>query len=145
MAEAVKARQVDIMRTAILLTLALALQALGNVSLSKGMKTFGLSAMDDAGYWPTLIISAATNPFIWLWMALLLVVVLLLSIVLSWADLSLVLPVTSVEIVLNVALAYWLLGEDVPSRQWIGTLIIAIGVALVARSARSGAARPIEV
>src|SRR3954454_12485190 len=145
MAEAVKARQGDIMRTAILLAVALALQALGNVSLSKGMKIISLSTVSDVGHWPTLITSAATNPFIWLGMALLLIVVLLLSIVLSWADLSLVLPITSVEIVLNVALAYWLLGEDVTSRQWIGTLIIAIGVALVARSARSGGAKAVEV
>jgi len=145
MAEAIKARQGDIMKTAILLAVALALQALGNVSLSKGMKIIGLSAVSDVGHWPTLIISAATNPFIWLGMALLLVVVMLLSIVLSWADLSLVLPVTSVEIVLNVALAYWLLGEAVTFRQWTGTLIIAIGVAFVARSAQSGSARAVGV
>jgi drug/metabolite transporter (DMT)-like permease len=126
------------MRTALLLTIALIFQAFGNVSLSGGMKSIGSSITADIIYWPALIISAASNPFIWLGVMLLLVVVLLLSIVLSWADLSFVLPITSVEIVLNVALAYWLLGEAVTLRQWTGTLIIAIGVAFVVRSAHSG-------
>src|SRR3954471_225604 len=133
------------MRTALLLTIALIFQAFGNVALSRGMKSIGSSITADIIYWPALIISAASNPFIWLGVMLLLVVVLLLSIVLSWADLSFVLPITSVEIVLNVALAYWLLGEAVTFRQWTGTLIIAIGVAFVARSAQSGSARAVGV
>ena len=133
------------MRTAMLLTIALTLQALGNVSLSKGMKIVGMSTAGTTGHWSNFIVSVVTNPFIWLGMGLLLVVVLLLSVVLSWADLSLVLPVTSVEIVLNVALAYWLLGEDVTVRQWVGTLIIAIGVGLVARTARSGRTQDLRV
>src|SRR3954452_193125 len=126
------------MRTTLLLTIALIFQAFGNVALSRGMKSIGSSITADIICWSALIISAASNPFIWLGVMLLLVVVLLLSIVLSWADLSFVLPITSVEIVLNVALAYWLLGEAVTLRQWTGTLIIAIGVALVVRSAHSG-------
>ena len=42
----------------------------------------------------------------------------------------------SVEIVVNVALAGWLLGESVSPLHWLGTVLVAAGVALVVGSAR---------
>src|SRR5262249_48065150 len=54
--------------------------------------------------------------------------------VLSWADVSLAVPITSLSFLLTTSLAQWALHERVPSLRWAGTLLILAGVALVARS-----------
>ena len=61
---------------------------------------------------------------------------LLFTLVLSWTDLSLAIPVISVEIVVNVALAGWLLGESISPLHWLGTILVAAGVALVVGTAQ---------
>lgn len=55
---------------------------------------------------------------------------------LSWADLSLVLPMTALTFVLAAFLARYWLGEDVTALRWAGTAIIALGVLLVTMSGR---------
>jgi hypothetical protein len=50
---------------------------------------------------------------------------------LSWADLSYVLPVTSVGYVLVAFVGRWLLDERITSKRWAGILLIVAGVALV--------------
>jgi drug/metabolite transporter (DMT)-like permease len=56
---------------------------------------------------------------------------------LSWADLSYVLPVTSVGYVLVALAGRWLLHEQITARRWSGITLIMTGVALV-----SGGTRP---
>ena len=62
----------------------------------------------------------------------------LFAIVLSWADLSLAMPIVAIEVVVNVAFATAFLGEQVPLTRWCGVVLVAAGVALVAGSARGG-------
>ena len=50
---------------------------------------------------------------------------------LSWADLSYVLPVTAFGYVLNALLGRLFLGENVTPARWAGTLLIMGGVVLV--------------
>jgi drug/metabolite transporter (DMT)-like permease len=50
---------------------------------------------------------------------------------LSWADLSYVLPVTSVGYVLVAFAGRWLLDERITGTRWAGILLIVAGVALV--------------
>ena len=45
-------------------------------------------------------------------------------------------PVVSIEIVVNVALAHLVLGEDISLKRWLGVFLVALGVALVSLSAR---------
>lgn len=54
--------------------------------------------------------------------------------ILSYADLTFVLPLTALTYVLNAALAPWLLNEVVTPTRWAGVLLISAGVALVALS-----------
>jgi drug/metabolite transporter (DMT)-like permease len=56
---------------------------------------------------------------------------------LSWADLSYVLPVTSIGYVIVALIGKWLLNEAISPRRWLGILLIMGGVALVSRSAPS--------
>jgi uncharacterized membrane protein len=50
---------------------------------------------------------------------------------LSWADLSYVLPVTSIGYVLTAIAGRVFLNEDISAIRWAGTLFIVAGTALV--------------
>jgi len=126
------------MKTILFLAVAVAAQAAGNVCLSLGMRRLSAAAFDTA-HWADLAVLALTNPWLWAGAAFLITFTLLFTLVLSWTDLSLALPVISVEIVVNVALAGWLLGERVSPLHWVGTVMVAAGVALVVGSAKDKA------
>lgn len=122
------------MKTASVLLIAIISQALGNVYLTKAMKTI---TMASAGAGDDLIataLRAATNPMVWLGTSLLIVFFVLYSAALSWADLSFVLPATAFGYVLNVAAGHYFLNESVTPARWAGSVIITLGVFLVSRS-----------
>jgi uncharacterized membrane protein len=50
---------------------------------------------------------------------------------LSWADLSYVLPVTSIGYVVVALLGKVMLNEQITARRWTGIMLIVAGVALV--------------
>ncbi|MBI3681684.1 MAG: EamA family transporter [Acidobacteria bacterium] len=50
---------------------------------------------------------------------------------LSWADLSFVLPVTAIGYPLNALMGQWLLNEQVTGQRWLGTAFIVAGAILV--------------
>ncbi len=115
------------------LALAVLAQATGNVFLSKGMKYIA-SAGQGGGV--GLLFEAITSPMIWIGIALSVIFYLLFTVVLSWTDLSFVLPVISVEVVVNVAFADYFLNEPVSAARWTGVILIAVGVILVVRSGK---------
>lgn len=118
-------------RVIAVMTVAVVLGAFGDVSLSKGMKMVG--AVDH----PTLLrafMSAATNPYVLGGVGLLIAFLFLYLASLSWEDLSFVLPLSAADYVLVTLLAYFLLGEDVNHLRWLGSVFVALGVALVART-----------
>ncbi len=127
------------MKTLLFLAVAVAAQAAGNICLSLGMRHLAAAFNADSGDWIALAGLALTSPWLWAGAALLATFTLLFTLVLSWTDLSLALPVISVEIVVNVGLAGWLLGESVSPLHWLGTLLVAAGVALVVGTARDKA------
>jgi drug/metabolite transporter (DMT)-like permease len=51
---------------------------------------------------------------------------------LSWADLTYVLPATSIGYVLLALIAKFVLHEEVTLLRWLGIFLIAVGVSLVA-------------
>src|SRR5207302_11045409 len=61
---------------------------------------------------------------------------------LSWADLSYVLPVTSVGYVLVALAGRVLLNEQISSKRWAGIVLIVAGVALVSGGSAPQTARP---
>jgi drug/metabolite transporter (DMT)-like permease len=68
---------------------------------------------------------------VWMAIACMLTFLVLWMISLSWADMSFVMPLTALTYVLNAILVGPVLGEHVSSIRWVGTVLIAIGVALV--------------
>ncbi len=132
------------MKTILFLAVAVCAQAAGNVCLSLGMRQLVATADLSIGHWPDAVLLALANPWLWAGTLLLVLFTLLFTLVLSWTDLSLALPVISVEIVVNVALAAWLLGETVSPLHWLGTVLVAAGVALVVGTAGDKAPAPSE-
>lgn len=71
------------------------------------------------------------NPWVALGVALLILWLLSRMALLSWADLSYVLPVTSIGYVLAAVMGRLFLDEQVTPWRWLGTLFIGGGIALV--------------
>ena len=84
-------------------------------------------------------VAAMGNPWVLLGVALLVVYFAAHTLILSWADLSYVLLVTSSGYVLTAALSRLALGEDISYSRWAGTVLITVGVALVGSTAASTA------
>lgn len=118
------------MKTATVLIIAIVAQALGNVYLTKAMK----SVTSAGGDLIATALRAASDPMVWLGTALLIVFFALYSAALSWADLSFVLPATAFGYVLNVAAGHYFLSETVTPARWAGSVVITLGVFLVSRS-----------
>ncbi len=113
-------------------------QAAGNVFLSMKMKEIGGS------HFLALLGRALESPTLWIGTALLIVAFILFAAALSWADLSLVVPAVSIEIVVNVIFADYFLHEVISLTRWMGVLLISAGIILVLRSERQKAARATE-
>ena len=80
---------------------------------------------------PLSYIAAIFSP--WVALGILLLVLWMLSrmALLSWADLSYVLPVTALGYVANALLGKWFLNEQISLERWLGTLLIVVGTSLV--------------
>jgi drug/metabolite transporter (DMT)-like permease len=80
---------------------------------------------------PAAYITALFQPWVALGVLLLIVWMLSRMALLSWADLSYVLPLTSIGYVLVAIVGWLLLHESIPGRRWAGIVLIMGGVALV--------------
>lgn len=98
----------------------------GNSALTHGMKQLG-----DIGNSPLALIGALFHPWVALGVALLILWTLSHMALLSWADLSYVLPVTAIGYILTALSGQFVLGETVTFEHWIGILLITAGVTLV--------------
>jgi uncharacterized membrane protein len=109
----------------------------GNFSLSWGMREVGRLVSAS----PLAYVRAVFNPWVALGISLLLVWLFAQMALLSWADLSYVLPVTSIGYVLSALAGKLFMREAITGWRWAGIALIVTGVLLVARTAphRSGA------
>jgi len=117
-------------RSRILLIMLVAVVALavGETLLSKGMKLVGRGG--DG--WAQQAADVIRNGWIWAGLILMIIHVGLYMIALKGADLSLALPLTAASYPLAALLAIFYLKEGVGTARWIGTLVITVGVAIVA-------------
>jgi len=119
------------MRTLVVLLISICAGTLGDVCLTKGMKSIGeINTLDPARLF-RIGIQVFSNPYIWLGIFILLIFFSLYLVALSWADLSFVVPITAFGYVLNAFFSWQLLGESISPLRWIGTSIICLGVAVV--------------
>lgn len=87
---------------------------------------------------PMEYIAAILSPWVMLGISLLIVWLLSRMALLSWADLSYVLPVTSLGYVASAVLGRFFLHEHISPLRWLGTLLIVGGTILVGLGAHAG-------
>jgi uncharacterized membrane protein len=102
----------------------------GNFALSWGIKHG--AAMDGSAWGFVRVIF---DPWVFGGILLLSGWVLSRMALLSWADLSYVIPVTSIGFVLNAVMGAVFLGETITPLRWTGTLCIVGGTVLVGLTA----------
>jgi uncharacterized membrane protein len=98
----------------------------GNFALSWGMKH---GAALDGTLWS--FARVVFHPAVFCGILLLAGWVLSRMALLSWADLSYVIPVTSIGFVMNAVMGVVFLGERITTLRWAGTLCIVGGTVLV--------------
>ncbi len=122
------------MKNLIVISLVVVLKVLGDVCLSHGMREVGEVHLLHPLALLAIGLRTLTDPWVDIAMTLLLAYILLYMAVLSWLDLSYVLPMTTSGYVLTALFAWLLLHEEIAATRWAGTFTIAIGVLLVGLS-----------
>lgn len=122
------------LKTVIVMLLAVTAGTVGDILLTKGMKELGdLSAMNLKG-----ILNAAyqalTSPKLIFGTTMLAVFFFLWLAVLSWEDLSVALPMQALNYVLVAFLSQYFLGEVVTPMRWAGTILVCVGVIMITKS-----------
>ena len=114
---------------------------LGNTALTWGMKKMG--SLDSS---PLSYIRAILSPAVLLGITLLILWMLSRMTLLSWADLSYVLPVTSAGYIMQALIGKYFFAEQISAWRWSGTLLIVGGIVLVGlTSPRTTRPKPITL
>jgi uncharacterized membrane protein len=101
--------------------------AVGNLCLAWGMKHLPEVAAAN----PLSYLQAMLNPAVAIGIALLILWLVARMTLLSWADLSFVLPLTSLGYILAAVLGRVFLNEEVTPGHWLGTILIFAGTVVV--------------
>ncbi len=102
--------------------------AIGDSLLSRGMKDVGSISPSHLSH----VILAISNPWVALGIVCLLAFFASYTAALSWADLTYVLPATSIGYVLLAFIAKYQLHERITTARWFGIALITMGVGFVA-------------
>ena len=111
-------------KTRLFLALVIVCQPLGNLSLTIGMKHRPLDS-------PLDYLAAIFTPYVAVGIAQLIVWLLSRMALLSWADLSYVLPLTAIGYIITAIVGRIVLNEQISASRWSGTVLIVAGTALV--------------
>jgi uncharacterized membrane protein len=113
-------------KTWLFTTIVILTQVLGNWALTWGMK-HPASGEPSLTAW----LSTVFSPWVLLGTSLLIVWLLSRMTLLSWADLSFVMPVTSIGYVLSAVIGKYFFADQISWQRWLGTLFIVAGTVLV--------------
>jgi drug/metabolite transporter (DMT)-like permease len=122
------------LKTVIVMLIAITAGAIGDIFLTQGMKSAGDISLMGLRQIIDTVLKALTNWRLILGTALQAVYFGLWLAVLSWEDLSVALPLQALSYLVVAFLAQWYLGENVGGMRWAGICLICVGVALVTRS-----------
>ena len=122
------------LKTLIIMIMAITAGAVGDIFLTQGMKATGdisamsfrqiiATALGTLTNWRLILGTAMQAVYFGLWLA-----------VLSWEDLSVALPLQALSYLVVAFMAQWFLGEQVGGMRWAGICLICVGVALVTKS-----------
>ncbi len=112
------------LKTPIFALIVIVSNTLGNFALAYGMRGRITASIPD-------YLRVIFTPWVMVGISLLILWLLSRMALLSWADLSYVLPVTSLGYVANAVMGRFFLGETITAARWAGTLLIVAGTMLV--------------
>ena len=130
-------RRVDL-KTKLLTAFVVLTNVLGNFSMSWGMKHQTV----ELGISPLAYIRLIFSPWVLLGTTLLVLWLLSRMTLLGWADLSYVLPVTSIGYVLTTFLGRYFFSEQISWQRWLGTGLIMLGISLVGLTCANTTEKP---
>ena len=111
---------------------------IGGSSLGEILSAKGMQQVGDVSLRPRALVQAILrmirNPYLIGGVACMAVSFFSFISLLSYADLSFVVPLTAVSYTTNTLGARFFLGERISKERWMGTLMVAFGVALVSIS-----------
>jgi hypothetical protein len=100
--------------------------SVGNLFIFLGMRH-----VDDVTKSPLAMLAAIFQPQVAVGIVLLITWLLTRMMMMSWADLTYVLPITAFGYVVSALLGWMFLNEIITPTRWAGTLLIATGTILV--------------
>lgn len=119
------------LRVIIAMTIAAAAAAVGQIFVRQGMQEVG--SLET--YAPVALMGyfgqAISNPYVIIGTVLNVVFYVLFLASLSWADVTVVLPMTALEFGMAAILAVLILNEAVPTLRWAGIALVILGVMLI--------------
>jgi drug/metabolite transporter (DMT)-like permease len=122
------------MRTIVFIAIVVLSSTAGDLAVSHAMKRIG----DIETLHPVTIFRVVTRAFRmgWMWIGIGLMALGFFSLlaVLSWADVSIVVPATALSYVAAAVGAKYLLREHIAPVRWAGVLLVCLGVALLSVS-----------
>jgi len=108
--------------------------AAGDVAVSHAMKQIGeIGVLRPKVVW-SVMARAVRISWLWIGVALMAISFFSLLALLSWADVSIVVPATALSYVTAAFGAKYLLHEKVAPVRWAGVLLVCAGVALLSLS-----------
>lgn len=102
--------------------------AVGDTLLSRGMKEVGGLSLHHIAH----VLLAISNPWVAIGVVFLISFFACYANALSWADLTYVLPATSIGYVILALIAKYGLHEHISTARWFGIALISMGVGVVA-------------
>lgn len=118
-------------RTALFIVIIVLCGEGGDISLSFAMKKIG----EVTSFTPRNLLRTLGRAFKigWMWLGIGLMAIGFFSLLalLSWANVSLVVPATASSYIVGAMGAQFLLGEHIDKMRWLGVVVVCLGVVLV--------------
>lgn len=121
-------------RTLLWMTIAVIAVTFGDIWMSQTMKGVGEIKIHSLRDLLNVAARVLSIPKFWMAVSCMATFFFIWTGILSYADLTFVLPLTAMTYILNAFLAPYYLNEVVTPSRWIGVLLISAGVALVTYS-----------
>ncbi len=103
----------------------------GNLFLTRGMKDVGaVSTLNPRELWKVLV-KVLSSPLLRMGIICMAITFFMFIALLSWADLSFIIPATALTEPVNMLGTKYILKEKVTKVRWISTFLICVGLVLI--------------
>ena len=119
------------LKTSILVAVLIVLNSAGNFFFGLGMERIGAIHGWSIAALHSAFVAVFSSGWIWLGIVSMLLFMVALMLVLSWADFTYVMPATASMYAVVPLLGHFVLGESVTGLRWTGVALIAVGVMFV--------------